>query len=36
MASFVLLDVALLVYAIDLAVAIVRGQPGIRVAPCEN
>lgn len=33
--KFVLLDVALCVYAVDLLVAVWRRQPGIRVAPCE-
>eukprot|EP00903_Cladosiphon_okamuranus_P012927 g12070.t1 len=33
MAKFVVLDVALLVYAVDLIVAAAYGNPGIRVAP---
>lgn len=35
MASFVVLDLALLVYLVDLVVAAVCAQPGLRVAPCE-
>lgn len=33
--KFVVLDVALCVYAVDLLVAVLRCQPGIRLAPCE-
>lgn len=35
MAKFVVLDLALLVYLVDLIVAAGCAQPGIRVAPCE-
>ena len=35
MAAFVVLDLALAVYAVDLILAVSRDQPGIRVAPCE-
>ena len=35
MAKFVVLDLALLVYLVDLVVAAGCAQPGIRFAPCE-
>ena len=35
MAAFLVLDVAVAVYAVDLILAVTRDEPGIRVAPCE-